>query len=135
MRRNVSGTPCTRSGAAASTAAVSFGTTEFTTYCWLRELVSTPLMLNVAGSQLHRPDSPLTDDGAYGAGRYGLVNWLVLTAVTTRSCSSPVDPIPGALRPVPACLPESRSSGDHESPSKLSTVTERRYGAWDAFVA
>ena len=91
-------------------------------------------MLSVAGSQVQRPVRPLTASGAYGTGRYGLVNWPVLTAVTTRS-SVATDSSPESIRPVPTRRVSSRSSGDQESPLKLSTVTERRYGADGEFVA
>ena len=60
-----------RSGAedCARRSAERFGTDDVTTYSCRREVVSEPLMLRVAGSQVQRPSSPRTDSGAYGAGR------------------------------------------------------------------
>src|SRR5829696_2581044 len=61
--------PCTGAEDLASSPAVSFVTVVVTRYSCRREVVSVPLMLNVAGSQVHRPSSPRTDSGAYGTGR------------------------------------------------------------------
>ncbi len=58
----------------------------------------------------------------------------VLTAVITRTSVAAVSR-PDSILPVPCRRVDSRSSGAQESPSKLSTVTERRYGAVGAFVA
>ena len=60
-----SGMPWTAAEDCARSPAVSLGTVDVTRYSCRRDVVvSEPLMLRVAGSQVHRPLSPRTDSGA-----------------------------------------------------------------------
>ena len=61
---NSSGIPRTGAEDWSRSSVVSFGAEDRTRYCWFLELVSVPLMLSVAGSQLHLPVRPLTASGA-----------------------------------------------------------------------
>lgn len=106
--------------------AVTLGAAENTTYRWAKVLVSVLMMLSVSGSHVQRPLSPLTDTGAKGAGRYGLVNSPALMDVTALTIS-PWTEYPASIRSAPARREPARSSGAQVSPSRWSMVTERRY--------